>query len=205
MKRLVILDLGDVLVRTAPGAQYCALEAGTRVPASRWCQAAEATGLYVQLATGAIDFARFSQQVSAEVGYPRLGETEMSEAWRQVIAGLHEAMVPEVVYLARQERLLFASNTDPVHFSAITALLLENGISAPAVLSYQVGCLKPSAEFYAELSAYDRRVAEDSVFVDDSESNVEAALAFGINSCLHQSSRMTSKLMRELVAGEHGR
>ena len=52
------------------------------------------------------------------------------------------------------------------------------------VLSYEVGFMKPHPQIFKEALRKARAEAEECVFIDDIEGNIEAALSLGINTIL---------------------
>ncbi len=193
---LVIMDLGDVLVRTTPGAQYAALAQLTGIPAHRWAEAADATGLVAALEDGRIEFQTFAVELFARAATTPQPLPSIEDAWNKLICGLDEEMVTATVPLAHQGRLLFASNTSPPHFARIRSLLTEASIAAPACLSYEVGHRKPVGDFFHALATADPRVRRGAVFIDDRAEHVAAARQHGLIARRHYSPQATAAYLR---------
>jgi len=188
---LVVLDLGDVLVRTAPGTQYDRLHTLTGVPAALWARAAD-DGLTEALELGRIDFPVFVGRLCGRVaaGTPPL--KEMRAAFCATLVDLDPLVAEVARELARQDRLLFASNTSEPHWTAIQHLLTQAGIAAPACLSFEIGHRKPSDSFFEVLADTDKRVRDHACFIDDRLEHVEAARRIGMEGVLHRSAPFTA-------------
>jgi FMN phosphatase YigB (HAD superfamily) len=197
---LVVLDLGDVLVRTAPGAQYAALAQLTGVLPHRWAAAADATGLTEALERGRITFADFADEVCWRAGATAaVPLQEIREAFCRVVVGLDEEMTAAVAPLAAQGRLLLASNTSEPHWHRIRRLLADTGVTVPACLSYEIGHRKPDDSFFQALAALDDRVKSGAVFLDDRGENVAAARRHGLESRRHRDPRISAAWLTTLA------
>jgi FMN phosphatase YigB (HAD superfamily) len=188
---LVVLDLGDVLVRTVPGAQYDQLQGLTGVPAALWARAAD-DGLTEALELGRIDFSVFAGRLCGRVaaGTPQLNE--MRAAFCATVVELDPLVAEAARELARQDRLLIASNTSEPHWAVIQHLLAQAEITAPACLSFEIGHRKPSDGFFEVLADMDKRVRDHACFVDDRSEHVEAARRIGMEGVLHKTAQFTA-------------
>ncbi|MBV9025524.1 MAG: hypothetical protein JO362_17430 [Streptomycetaceae bacterium] len=197
---LVVCDLGDVLVRTAPGAQYAALAELTGVLPHRWAAAADATGLTDALERGQIGFPDFAQELCQRAGATvAVPLEEIREAFCRVVAGLDQVMTAAVVPLAAQGRLLLASNTSEPHWHRIRQLLADTQVTAPACLSYEVGHCKPDDAFFQALAAMDERVSTEAVFLDNRGEHVAAARRHGLIARLHHDSQASAAWLTALA------
>ncbi|MFQ6068969.1 MAG: HAD family hydrolase [Candidatus Aminicenantales bacterium] len=82
--------------------------------------------------------------------------------------------------LKRNYRLVMLSNTDVMRFGFIKRKFPQVMFFDEYVLSFEVGCMKPSASIYR--IALEKALSEpkECVFLDDREENVEAAMNLGI-------------------------
>ncbi|UCC38228.1 MAG: HAD family phosphatase [Candidatus Aminicenantes bacterium] len=83
--------------------------------------------------------------------------------------------------LKRNYRLVLFSNTDIMRYSFIKEKFPGIQIFDEYVLSYEVGFMKPHPQIYLEALKKARAKAEDCVFIDDREENIEVAVRLGIN------------------------
>ena len=100
-----------------------------------------------------------------------------------------------------------ASNTDPCHWSVISALMAEVfGAFRQFVLSFEVGARKPSAKFFTALLDRAGCAAEALLFVDDLADNVAGARAVGIDAIVFESAAALQRELsvRGIVPGRQG-
>lgn len=197
---LVVMDLGDVLVRTVADAQYAALAELTGVPSPRWAAAADGTGLVAALEEGRVGFPAFAADLLARAGANPLPLADVEEAWNNVVGGLDDRVASAAAPLASQGRLLLASNTSPPHFARIHRLLVAAGIDAPACLSYEIGHRKPDDAFFLALADADARVRPGAVFIDDRAEHIAAARRHGLTAHHHRDSEATAAYLRSLAS-----
>lgn len=196
---LVVMDLGGVLVRTVADVQFAALATMTGISAEMWSEAADDL-LTSDLECGRVSFPDFASELASRAGAPHLSAAAVEDAWCLVIDGLDDEMVDSAAVLASEERLIFASNTDPAHFAKVSRLLAARGIHAPCVTSHEVGCRKPSGEFFRAVAMADPRVRSGAVFIDDLAVNVEAARRHGLVGYVHKDTPSTISYLMTLEA-----
>ncbi len=83
--------------------------------------------------------------------------------------------------LKRNYRLIVLSNTDTMRFGFIKKKFPEILIFDEYVLSFEVGFMKPHPQIYKEALKKAGFQADECVFIDDREENIEAAAKLGIN------------------------
>ena len=199
-RTLVVIDLGDVLVRTAADAQYTALAELTGVPSRCWAAAADDSGLVAALEEGRIGFPVFAADLFTAAGVAPLPIHDVEEAWNKVVDGLDDQVTGAAAPLAHQGRLLLASNTSPPHFARIRRLLAATGIDAPACLSYEIGHRKPADAFFRALADADARVGQGAVFIDDRTEHIAAARRHGMTTHHHRDPEATAAYLRSLAS-----
>ena len=106
---------------------------------------------------------------------------EFVEIWNGLLSA-NETIVPLVLRLKMDHRLVLASNTDPIHFahSVEHYSVLKN--FERYFLSYEMRLLKPDPAYYQNVLDTLDVPASDCVFIDDRVENVEAARGVGIAS-----------------------
>lgn len=201
---LVVMDIGDVLVRTVPMAQYRALARSTGLPWLVIRAAIEDGDIVPRFETGRLTSRGFAAAVTAALGCPRLPHEEVYRAWNAVIGGIDPVIAAPAARLASSGRLLLASNTNPVHWRPVRGLLASAGLIAPACLSFRIGLAKPDQRFFASLVSQHRAAGDGAVYIDDQPANVVAASRHGLAGWLHQDRCGTAAYLAALVAGPPG-
>ncbi|MFI3324020.1 MAG: HAD family phosphatase [Rikenellaceae bacterium] len=84
-------------------------------------------------------------------------------------------------------KLMILSNTNPIVFAKVLELFAADGKKMEdyfdaenMYLSYQMGCLKPEDEIYEKLLADSGVVPAETLFIDDSDRNIEVGAAHGL-------------------------
>ncbi len=129
---------------------------------------------------GAIGSEAFSRSFSELAGV-EIPHDEFAVAWADIF-WLNEPVAALVRCLKeRGYTLILGSNTNDLHASQFRRQFAA--ALAPfdrLVLSYEVGHIKPSAEFYLACAAAAGAEAGDCVFIDDLPENVAGATAAGL-------------------------
>lgn len=104
---------------------------------------------------------------------------EFVDIWNGLLSA-NEAIVPVVVQLKLGNRLVLASNTDPIHFAHADESFIVLRQFDHHFLSYEMGLLKPDPAFFHHVLLTLDSPAADCIFIDDRAENVEAARGIGI-------------------------
>lgn len=192
---IVCLDVGDVLIRTHPGAHYEALARLAGVGASQ--VAAVADPMVPELESGRLSFEAFATAIAEGNALAAHPVEALRTAWCQVLGDIDTEVARAAAALARRKRLVFATNTSAEHWAALEPRLAQHGLRAPAVTSFDVGDRKPGDSYFRAL----RRHIGDAVgtFIDDRPENVRAARWHGLTAHLHTSSTETAALLTILA------
>ena len=111
---------------------------------------------------------------------------EAKDAWCGFITEVHVEYLEFLQQLRSQYRLSVLSNTNPfIQSLARSPQFTPCGKSLDdyfdmLFLSYCMGCSKPGEEIYRKMLATGSMVAEETLFIDDSDKNLEAAAKVGI-------------------------
>lgn len=193
VRKTVILDLGGVVCRFSPARRLNALADASGLVAEEVRQRLFTSGFDRDCDRGRYNLEEQCDQVCSRLGLA-WGMDQIAQLWG-------EAFDPDPQVLAAM---------DAVRETAATALLTNNGPLVHRVIeqllpdvarrfndlcfSYQIGALKPDRAVY--LATLQRLGAspEQTVFVDDTQQNVEGAHDVGIDAVRFESA---DKLLRE--------
>ncbi len=188
----ICFDLGGVLVRLRPGFDTGLLQVATPEE-----QASLSLILRDQFRTGQTEYSaseRYQLGLITTEEYLRTVCDALSGriAREEVLAGLMSEIDGEcqevadlLPTLAKSYRLGCFSNTCAIHWDFINQKFSWMQHFQVKQASHLAGVAKPSAQAFERLCS-DLRVAPEScVFIDDRDSNVEAANAFGMNGVLY--------------------
>lgn len=175
----IIFDLGRVLVDISTGGEkFGRLMRSTGISSENSFEAFWYLREVRQHMTGVIDSREFFRQ-AAERFSLSCGYDEFVEGWCDLFSPL-PGMREFLGGIAGRYRVGILSDTDPLHWAAIRAMMpWIAGIKNPT-LSYNVGYLKPHPKMFAEAAANCGSAKEACLFVDDRIENVDGARYCGM-------------------------
>jgi putative hydrolase of the HAD superfamily len=101
------------------------------------------------------------------------------------IFSLNSPVLDVLAALKAKYRLILLSNTDIERFGFVRRVFPEIFIFDGYVLSFEVGYLKPHPQIYAEALKKAKARAEECVFIDDIEENIQGAKGMGLDTILY--------------------
>ena len=142
-------------------------------------------GPFFALENGDITGEEFCMELSGLCGRV-VGYEEAKSAWCGFITEVHVEWLEFIQQLRPQYRLSVLSNTNPFiqswarssQFTPCSKSL--DDYFDTLFLSYLMKCSKPGEEIYRKMLADGGMVAAETLFIDDSDRNLEAAAALGI-------------------------
>jgi HAD superfamily hydrolase (TIGR01509 family) len=153
-------------------------------------------GLVKRYEAGKMTSTEFSREVSSLVGL-RLTHDDFAAAWADIFQ-LNDSVAHLVAGLKRAGyTLVLGSNTNDLHAAQFRQQFAE-ALSHfdRLVLSFEVGHIKPSADFYLACAQAAGRPAAECLFIDDLAENIEGARAAGLAGIVY---RDTASLVGELA------
>lgn len=144
------------------------------------------TELVREYERGQIDAKAFSSQVARLAGLD-ISHDEFAAAWSDIF-WLNEPVARLIGVLKRQGySLTLGSNTNDLHAAQFRGQFAETLRHFDRlVLSYEIGHIKPSVEFYLECARAAATEPQSCVFIDDVPENVEGARAAGLSGVLYR-------------------
>ena len=141
------------------------------------------TELWLKMETGEISPGQYYERFKKVSGC-RVSFRHFSLIWARYFTD-SRPMVELGRSLARNFRIYFLSNTDPLHipvlYSRFPNVLFFHG----QALSYELGALKPERLFFERALARFGLEPSECLFIDDQAQNVEAARDFGMRTIQH--------------------
>jgi FMN phosphatase YigB (HAD superfamily) len=186
MTKAIILDLGGVLINLDyDKTSFAFKELGIENFDDLFSQF-KADELFSKLETGKVSEEHFYQVMSV-VCRRGTNQDQISNAWNAMLLDFREKSLEFLVPLAQKYPLYLLSNTNSIHLSAINKILLSQTGKATldayftkSYYSHLIGKRKPQPETYQFVLADAGMVAGETLFIDDSINNIEAAAALGI-------------------------
>jgi putative hydrolase of the HAD superfamily len=100
-------------------------------------------------------------------------------AWRSIFTPIHETWELVKKLKTAGHRLILFSNINAIHHPWIFEEFPIFSHFDGAVMSYQIGCMKPSDEFYLRATKLYQLDPGDTIYIDDLKANIEAGRRFG--------------------------
>ena len=195
----IIFDLGGVL---------CGLDAARCIRAFHEIGADEVAvyveehrveDLFLQSELGYITTQQFCDEVRRITGRP-LDDERIIWAWNELLTGITDERRQAVLKLATTYRLFVLSNTNDMHWTkwethlqplpkggeTIEPLHSSNNVFEKCFLSYELHLAKPSREIFEVVLQEAEIKADETLFIDDSLVNCQAAEALGIHTFHNQ-------------------
>jgi FMN phosphatase YigB (HAD superfamily) len=193
--KTVIFDLGGVIVPFDFKRGYAKMEPLCGYPAAEIPARLRTTDLVTRFETGQLAARPFVEQLSVVLDL-RVTYEEFCDLWTSIF--LPDPLIPESLLLRVKERyrLLLLSNTNPIHFAMIRQHYPLVRHFDHAVLSYEVGAIKPSPQIYEAALAQAGCRPDECFFTDDVLPFVEGARRHGIDAVQFQSAAQLEDELR---------
>lgn len=177
--RNVILDLGGVLYRIDTSLTHAALRAlaGPGARQDKWTQP-----VFQALEKGLVEPAVFREMLRAHLD-SKASDAELDAAWNVLLLGVIPGREELVKRLASKFRVILLSNTNAIH-EKVWGPQCANLFAPMERLwySYEMQMRKPDREIYDHVIQAMGMQPEESLFLDDSPENVQAAIDAGWHS-----------------------
>lgn len=183
--RNIIFDLGGVLLNIDfKLTEKAFAELGVTNFASFFNQF-HSNDLFIQLETG-VDEAAFYNNFRSATGLG-LSDEQIRDAWNALLLDFRKESIALLPELKTKYQIYLLSNTNEIHlqefYKRYTATFGQANFDAlfdAAYYSHRIGHRKPNASAYQFVLEKHGLIAEQTLFIDDSINNIEAAQKLGI-------------------------
>ena len=112
-------------------------------------------------------------------------EQDVDEAFAKILVGIEPSKIELLKKLSAEYDIYMLSNNNPVALPYSARMFEDAGFSLKndfkkCFISYQMKMLKPSEAFYKAVMNEIGLPASEMIFIDDSQKNVDAAIAAGL-------------------------
>jgi len=181
MIKNIILDFGDIFIDLDKSATSKAME---RFGYQDLTPALDT--LFKDYEKGLTSSPKFLEEVSNF--FPSATEKDLTTAWNAILLDFPDRRLEFIEALAQENRyrLFLLSNTNDIHIEYVKQ---QMGIQKfnrfkdafeVFYLSYEMGMRKPDAEIFEFVLAENNLNASETMFVDDTKENTDAAANLGI-------------------------
>lgn len=109
----------------------------------------------------------------------------LRDAWNSMILDFPQQRIDLLKQLRKKYRLFLLSNTNRIHYNHYTKKIKELGeisyesLFDKAYFSFSNGMRKPEPDFFLQVLNENRLCAQHTLFIDDTEANIEQAISLG--------------------------
>lgn len=142
-------------------------------------------GPFMEVEEGTITPEQFHQRVRQIIGRDDLTDSEIDDAFMQFLIGIPVERLRQLQLLRQNYGVYLLSNTNPIMWDAkIASEFRKDGLAIDGyfdgiVTSFQAKALKPKPEIFKYAEEHLGIKPEETLFLDDSLANIEAARALG--------------------------
>lgn len=186
MIRNLIFDMGGVLVGFNRDCCIAAFENLGAADVADYVRDFRTEDLFQQIELGTMTTEGFCDEVRS-IAHCQADNHEIVAAWNALLTPCTDQKRQRLAQLRKKYRLFLLSNTNEMHWIYCRDKLIgtpdmpTETIFEQCFLSYEMHCAKPSSEIFERLMQQTGIKAEESLFVDDSELNTEAAARLGLH------------------------
>ncbi|MEM7162599.1 MAG: HAD family phosphatase [Bacteroidota bacterium] len=186
----IIFDLGGVLIRlNYDNVPESFADLGVENFGDIYRQAKQ-SDLFDKFEKGAIEPVEFRSIIRGLKS--DLSDKQIDHAWNSILIDFPEHYIDVLKGMHDKYKLFVLSNTNAIHVSAFERMInLATGFEEfktqfqELCYSNIIGCRKPEMKAYGYLLEKYNLKAQETLFIDDTEANIEGARALKIKTCLY--------------------
>jgi HAD superfamily hydrolase (TIGR01509 family) len=159
--------------------------------------------LFQSLEKGKVPEPKFYDELR-EVTQIKATDTEIDAAWNAMLLDFKQPVLAEMERLSRQGyRLFLFSNTNAIHHAFFLKQYEEqygknfDDLFEAAWYSHLIGARKPDQQAFLQVLELANLKAEETLFIDDTLPNIEAAAAIGMQTALATASHTVVEILSE--------
>ena len=207
MNKTVIFDMGGVLVDLdiEDCKKVFRQELGY-AGIDQIIDACHQKGIYGDLEEGTLPADEFRSIVLAE-SRPGATAEDVDRAMSHILVGIAPHKVELLKRMAGKYDMCMLSNNNPICLPFSSKMFDDAGIPLAEIfrkcyMSFEMKALKPSEEFYKAVLADIGRPSEDLIFIDESQKNVDGAIAAGMPAVYYEPGTDLSALLADVLGDE---
>ena len=180
MIKNIIFDMGGVIVDVRRDRAIHSFKALGLHDAEKFIDNYHHKGIFIAFENGDIDPDEFCRQLCKLIGHPVPREA-IKNAWTSMIDPPKDYKLDFIQELRKSYQILLLTNNNPFIMNwACSPGFTSKGKSLPdyfdkIYISYQMKCTKPDLQIYRMMIEDAGINPSESLFVDDSEKNIQAA------------------------------
>ena len=182
----IIFDLGGVLLNINPLLSLLELEKISGISKDVLLERMANERLFEKYDTGSLSSAQF-RSVLCRIINLDVSDSEIDRIWNKLLLHFPAHRVEMLQQLKNNYRVFLLSNTNFIHFNYFTREFYETynfrliDLFDQVFVSHEIGIHKPDAGIYTYVLENADIAASETLFIDDSSANIEAAALLGIS------------------------
>lgn len=184
--RNIIFDLGGVLLNINPLLSLHELSEISGIGKEYLTKRFLTERIFEKFETGNLDATLFRSEL-CRILNRNVSDSEIDRVWNKLLLDFPLPRVELLQQLRKNYRIYLLSNTNSIHFLHYTQEFYQNyglrmtDLFDQVFLSYEIGIHKPDEGIYTYTLQNAAIIPSDTVFIDDSLANIEAADRLGIS------------------------
>ena len=160
-------------------------------------------GIWGDLEEGVLSAEEFRKTVLAE-SRPGATDKDVDEAMSKILVGIAPYKADLLRKMKEGYDLYMLSNNNAICLPYSSAMFTEAGVPLATTfircfMSFEMKALKPSADFYKRVMAEIGRPSDELLFIDDSQKNVDGAIAAGLPAVYYEPGTDLAALLAEAL------
>ena len=182
----IIFDLGGVILDIDENIVYKEL-AKMGIDTSELSHSKEFTEIMSKFDTGIYTAATFRKKMKTWFGQEKMTDEKFDALWNAVLLDIPRERIEAMEKVRQHYRIFLMSNTNEIHYDLyVRDLQLRFGYKEfdalfdKSYFSFAEHLEKPDRRFFELILDHEGLLPEETLFIDDSPKNIEAAKALGL-------------------------
>ena len=182
----IIFDLGGVILDIDESAVYNELgKMGFDI--QQLARSKEFMDLLSKFDIGVYTAATFRKKVKAYLGLEKMTDQKFDAIWNSMLLDIPRERMEAIEKVKKHYKIFLMSNTNEIHYDLyVRDLQLRFGYNEfdelfdKAYFSFDIHLEKPDPRFFELILDHEGLLPEETLFIDDTAKNIEAAKALGL-------------------------
>ena len=183
----IIFDLGGVILDIDETVVYKELEK-LGINTTELAHSKEFIELMSKFDTGVYTAPTFRKKTKALLGLDKMTDKRFDDIWNAMLLDIPRERIEAIEKVKKHYKIFLMSNTNVIHYDLyIRDLQLRFGYNEfdelfhKSYFSFAEHLEKPDPRFFELILDHEQLLPEETLFIDDSKKNIEAAQSLGIH------------------------
>ena len=183
----IIFDLGGVILDIDETIVYKELEK-MGISTSELAHSKDFKEIMSKFDTGIYTAPTFRKKTKALLGLEKMTDKRFDDIWNAMLLDIPRERIEAIEKVKKHYKIFLMSNTNVIHYNLyIRDLQLRFGYNEfdelfhKSYFSFAEHLEKPDPHFFELILDHEQLLPEETLFIDDSKKNIEAAQSLGIH------------------------